>query len=125
MTLSNSPRRSSGPLDELFSISLDAAVDLLEILEDTSSVADPVEVVVFTNDRDAVHYRLRWGNARHLIDNIWTIPPGTSANSWIAQNAPDSDLGEWASVWFPTAKRRERFWSALMQASGMMGAVLP
>ena len=118
MTLSNSPRRSSGPLVELFPIYLDAAVDLLEILEDTSSVVDPIDVVVFRNDRDAVHYQLGWGNARHLIDTVWTIPPGTSANSWIAQNAPDSDLGEWASVWFPTAKHRERFWSALIRRAG-------
>ena len=99
---------------------MDAVVDLLEILEDTSSVADPVEVVVFRNDRDAVHYKLRWGNALYLIDNIWTIPPGTSAISWIAENAPDSDRGEWVSVWFPSAKRRERFWSALMQATATL-----
>lgn len=115
MTLNHSSRRSCEPLVELFPISLDTAVDLLEILMDTSSVVELIEVVVFGNDRDAMHYRLRWTKARRLIDTVWTIPPGTSAISWIAQNVPDSVVREWARACFMTPEARSRFVGALMQ----------
>jgi hypothetical protein len=120
MTLNHSSRRSCRSLVEIFPISLDAAVDLLEILEDTSSVVDPVEVVVFRNDLDAIHYRLRWTKARRLIDTVWTSPPGTSANVWVAENVPDSDIQEWARLWFMVPEARSRFVSALMQATATM-----
>lgn len=80
---------------ELFPVSFGIAVDLLELLGDFNSEAVPMAVVEFKNDNDAIHYRLRWEDAYHLADTVWTIPPGTSAISWIAENSPDSDLGEW------------------------------
>jgi hypothetical protein len=101
-------------LTEIFPVSFDVAVDVLEFLNDTSSEAVPIEVVEFTNDNAQAHFRLRWDNASHLIENVWTIPMG--ASPWIAENAPDSELGEWVSVWFPNEKRRDRFFSALIQA---------
>lgn len=103
---------------EVFEMSFEQVVDLLEQMGDISAEAIPLPVLWIARDDDAVHYKMAWPNEPHLGGNYWRAPTTDVVRLWLADNAPSSEFHDLSEVNFETCDARDRFMRHLPPTSG-------
>jgi hypothetical protein len=96
-----------------YSISIQAAEDALEAVNDAESQVDSFQTVRFLRDADAVHYRLKFSRILRLAAREWTMAFDGDARGWIRGCACDAEIRDWVYMLFISPSHRQNFENAI------------